>query len=500
MALVGLAAGFVSVGAPGGQLSADPLAPARANAAALSHRVLQEAQLVHQRTVRYQVESARADLLRDELASSEASAQALRFRAGQTESLLRQEALLSYADALPAVGAGGQSSGDLMEATDRATYLALTVGDISGTLDLLQSEQSQLARTVATSRQQLQSALEAESSAAAARLLALREAGSLQVLLSRAESQVAALTSAERSPTGPPVGDGIVKALAQQLGATPANPRPTGSGASPARAATAAVKAPLVKAARAAAPSRKAALSSDARTRATTTAELAATTRTTTSGRQTTTTGRQTTTTGRQTTTTGLQTSTTGLQTTTTGLQTTTTGRQTTTSGGPPGTSTEARPATTTTATAPRAVGPATSTQPPSSTTTPSTTSSTSTTTTSTTTTTDPPAPTTTPAPTTPLPTTPPATTTATTADVHPPPAGGLWIELRECESGDNYQADTGNGYYGAYQFSWATWVDLGYPGRPDQEPYWMQDEAAQRLESMDGWGQWPSCSTALGV
>jgi hypothetical protein len=27
-----------------------------------------------------------------------------------------------------------------------------------------------------------------------------------------------------------------------------------------------------------------------------------------------------------------------------------------------------------------------------------------------------------------------------------------------------------------------------------------MQDEAAQRLEAMDGWSQWPSCSTALGV
>jgi hypothetical protein len=83
---------------------------------------------------------------------------------------------------------------------------------------------------------------------------------------------------------------------------------------------------------------------------------------------------------------------------------------------------------------------------------------------------------------------------------VHPPPAGGLWLELRECESGNNYQADTGNGYYGAYQFSGPTWVDLGYPGRPDEEPYWMQDEAAQRLEAMDGWSQWPSCSTALGV
>ena len=79
-------------------------------------------------------------------------------------------------------------------------------------------------------------------------------------------------------------------------------------------------------------------------------------------------------------------------------------------------------------------------------------------------------------------------------------PAGGVWLELRECESGNNYQADTGNGYYGAYQFSASTWSDLGYPGRPDLEPYWMQDAAAQRLETAQGWAQWPSCSSALGI
>jgi hypothetical protein len=77
---------------------------------------------------------------------------------------------------------------------------------------------------------------------------------------------------------------------------------------------------------------------------------------------------------------------------------------------------------------------------------------------------------------------------------------GGVWLELRECESGDNYQANTGNGYYGAYQFSAATWSGLGYPGRADLEPYWVQDEAAQRLQATGGWGQWPACSAALGL
>ena len=78
--------------------------------------------------------------------------------------------------------------------------------------------------------------------------------------------------------------------------------------------------------------------------------------------------------------------------------------------------------------------------------------------------------------------------------------AGGVWLQLRECESGDDYQANTGNGYYGAYQFSPQTWTNLGYPGRPDLEPPAMQDAAAQKLQAESGWGQWPACSAALGL
>lgn len=78
--------------------------------------------------------------------------------------------------------------------------------------------------------------------------------------------------------------------------------------------------------------------------------------------------------------------------------------------------------------------------------------------------------------------------------------AGGEWLQLRECESGDNYRADTGNGYYGAYQFSESTWSDLGFPGRPDLESPGMQDAAAMKLQQEAGWGQWPACSAALGL
>ena len=79
-------------------------------------------------------------------------------------------------------------------------------------------------------------------------------------------------------------------------------------------------------------------------------------------------------------------------------------------------------------------------------------------------------------------------------------PTAAHWLALRLCESGDNYQEDTGNGYFGAYQFSQATWTGLGYPGRPDQEPPSMQDQAAATLQAESGWGAWPSCSAALGL
>ena len=85
-------------------------------------------------------------------------------------------------------------------------------------------------------------------------------------------------------------------------------------------------------------------------------------------------------------------------------------------------------------------------------------------------------------------------------AIVSPGGAGGVWLQLRECESGNNYRANTGNGFYGAYQFSQQTWSNLGYPGRPDLESPGMQDEAAQKLQRQSGWGQWPACSAALGL
>ena len=42
------------------------------------------------------------------------------------------------------------------------------------------------------------------------------------------------------------------------------------------------------------------------------------------------------------------------------------------------------------------------------------------------------------------------------------PPTAENLEALRWCESTNDYAADTGNGYYGAYQFSLETWEWLG--------------------------------------
>jgi hypothetical protein len=85
---------------------------------------------------------------------------------------------------------------------------------------------------------------------------------------------------------------------------------------------------------------------------------------------------------------------------------------------------------------------------------------------------------------------------TATTASAATTLRADLY-RLRMCESGDHYRLNTGNGYYGAYQFSLATWHGLGYNGRPDRARHVTQDAAAKRLHSREGWRAWPSCARA---
>lgn len=74
------------------------------------------------------------------------------------------------------------------------------------------------------------------------------------------------------------------------------------------------------------------------------------------------------------------------------------------------------------------------------------------------------------------------------------------WAALRKCESNGNYAINTGNGYYGAYQFAASTWRRLGYSGLPHEASPATQDEAARKLQAQQGWGPWPACTRSLGL
>ncbi len=85
-------------------------------------------------------------------------------------------------------------------------------------------------------------------------------------------------------------------------------------------------------------------------------------------------------------------------------------------------------------------------------------------------------------------------------ASAAPSPSGDIWYQLALCESGANPATNTGNGYYGAFQFSLATWQSVGGTGLPSDHSYGTQLGFAQTLQARSGWGQWPHCAAQLGL
>lgn len=79
-------------------------------------------------------------------------------------------------------------------------------------------------------------------------------------------------------------------------------------------------------------------------------------------------------------------------------------------------------------------------------------------------------------------------------------PGDTVWDRLAQCESGGNWAANTGNGYYGGVQFSAATWHSVGGTGLPHQHSREEQIRRATILQQRSGWGQWPHCSAQLGL
>ncbi len=77
-------------------------------------------------------------------------------------------------------------------------------------------------------------------------------------------------------------------------------------------------------------------------------------------------------------------------------------------------------------------------------------------------------------------------------------PSPAAWAALRNCESGGDYAINTGNGFYGAYQFNLQTWWGLGYSGLPSSAPPSVQDQAALRLWEQRGAEPWPVCGAYL--
>jgi nucleoid-associated protein YgaU len=77
------------------------------------------------------------------------------------------------------------------------------------------------------------------------------------------------------------------------------------------------------------------------------------------------------------------------------------------------------------------------------------------------------------------------------------------WDRLAACESGGNWQINTGNGFYGGLQFTASTWRAFGggaYASRADRASRSQQIAIAERVLAGQGWGAWPACSAKLGL
>jgi resuscitation-promoting factor RpfB len=83
------------------------------------------------------------------------------------------------------------------------------------------------------------------------------------------------------------------------------------------------------------------------------------------------------------------------------------------------------------------------------------------------------------------------------TASVSSYGGSGVWDRLAQCESGGNWAANTGNGYYGGLQFNLGTWQSYGGSGRPDQNSREQQIAVAERVRDAEGgYGAWPVCGS----
>lgn len=77
------------------------------------------------------------------------------------------------------------------------------------------------------------------------------------------------------------------------------------------------------------------------------------------------------------------------------------------------------------------------------------------------------------------------------------------WDKVAACESSNNWDINTGNGYYGGLQFTQSTWQAYGglaYAPRADLATKTEQITIAEKVLSSQGPGAWPVCSVRAGL
>jgi hypothetical protein len=79
-----------------------------------------------------------------------------------------------------------------------------------------------------------------------------------------------------------------------------------------------------------------------------------------------------------------------------------------------------------------------------------------------------------------------------------PASSGGVnWSAIAACESGGNWSANTGNGFYGGLQFTEQTWLSYGggqYASSANLATEAQQIAVAERVLAGQGIGAWPTC------
>lgn len=82
------------------------------------------------------------------------------------------------------------------------------------------------------------------------------------------------------------------------------------------------------------------------------------------------------------------------------------------------------------------------------------------------------------------------------------PQSNATWDRLAKCESTNNWDADTGNGFKGGLQFTPSTWKRFGgtkYASSPDEASREQQIAIAKKVQAEQGWKAWPTCTKKLG-